>query len=202
MAKKLWIMALVAVDCAILAYILAAGAMPALYGAEAQVIVTGAESALDDYARVATSRTVCTRLVNEFQLSASVDQVINSIRVEPTGQGNCLSIRLLCEDPQTSVILTDALVQYTTEAVTQLYEDTATFLCDPPTLPTRAEGTDPLTVALITFGASLLLTALAFSVPILCGYRLIDPESVEELLGIPVLGMIPGKHDRNGGNRT
>ncbi|MBQ9120884.1 MAG: hypothetical protein IJY12_00810 [Clostridia bacterium] len=199
-AKKLWLLALIAIDCAILTYILVSALVPTLYGAEAQVLVTGEEAILDNYARVATSRAVCNKLIDEFELSASVERVSSSIRVEKLGDSSCLSIRVLCEDPATSVILTDALVRHTTDTVSALYEGTATLVYNEATLPTQPYGPDPLLLSLIAFLASLLLGTIGVCIPVLRGYCLIDKKSTEMLLDIPVLGVIPGEKDRNGGN--
>ena len=202
LAKKLWIIALVAVISAILSYILASAFLPPVYGAEVQVLVSGEEAILENYTRIATGRAVCSRLVDDFDLTATVEQLSDSIRIERLGDSSCLSVRVLCQDPQTSAILTDALVVYTNEAAAQAY-DGATFLVyNDPVIPTEPYGMTALILALIVFGAALLLSAVGFCIPLFRGYLFVDRRTAEELLHMPILGVIPSEKDRNGGIRA
>ena len=196
---KLWLLALIAVNVAILTYIILS-AMPALYGAEAHVLVTGSDEAAENYVRIVSSRAVCNRLIEEFGLTSPVDTILSSLRVEKLDGTTCLSVRVLCQDPETSRILTDALVRYSSEIMTQLYEGTSTFVYNEPLLPTEPYGADPLYLSLIAFAAAWVIGSIFACFPLFKGCYLIDKKSTEELLGLPVLGVIPGEKDRNGGN--
>lgn len=201
LARKSWILALIAIDCAILSYILASVVMPPLYAAEAEVMVAGEERILEDCMHVAKSSALCNRLISAFSLSSTAEQVASSIRVERLGETSCFRLRVICQDPETSRVLTSATAYYTIEMISQLYGDTVSITYEEPTLPEETYGIGPLTISLIVLIVSLLLSALAFSVPVLAGYRFCDGKSTEMLLGVPVLAVIPGAKDRNGGIR-
>lgn len=197
--QKLWLIALIALNVAILTYIIFS-ALPATYGAEAHVLVTGDSEALDNYARIASSRAVCNRLIDEFDLTTPVDTLLSSLRITKLDDSTCLSIRVLCQDAETSQILTEALVRYSTEIMTQLYEDSATFVYNEPLIPTAPYSADPLLLSLIALAITVVIGAFLACISLFRGCYFIDKKSTEELLGLPVLGVIPGKKDRNGGN--
>lgn len=201
LAKKSWILAVIAIDCAILAYILATVVFPPSYAAEAQILVTGEERVLSDCAYVIKSNALCNRLISSFSLTSSTEQIASSIRVERVDESSYFKIRVVCRDPETSLVLTSAVAYYTTEMISQLYEGAAAIVYEEAILPEDIYGLEPLHIALIAFGSALLLSALGFSLRIFAGYRFCDKKSAEQLLGLPVLTVIPSATDRNGGIR-
>lgn len=201
LARKSWILAVIAIDCAILAYILSTVVFPPSYAAEAQILVTGEDRVLSDCVYVVKSNALCNRLISSFSLTSSTEQVASSILVERVDESSYFKIRVVCRDPETSLVLTSAVAYYTTEMISQLYEGAAAIVYEEATLPEDIYGLEPLHIALITFGASFIISAFAFSIRIFAGYRLFDKKSTARLLGLPVLAVIPSATDRNGGIR-
>ena len=197
--KKLWLPALIAINLAIIAYIAVSSLVPHLYGAEAQILVVGDDIAADNLVRIATSRAVSNRLITEFGLSSTTDQVLGSLEAERMGDSSCVRLRVLCQDAETSRILTEALAYFSTDMMAQLYADTVTFTYDAPELPTVSEGLDPLPVAATVFVAVLLLGIVILCLPLMGGRLLIDKKTVKDLLGLPVLAVIPGERPKKGG---
>ena len=181
------------------AYVLASALIPPLYGAEAQVLVVGDDMAAENLVRVATSRAVSNRLISEFQLTSSTDQVQSSLVAERLGDSSCVRLRVMCQDPETSRILTEALAYFSTDMMAQLYADTVTFTYETPVSPTVSESVDPLPIAIATFCITLFVGIVILCAPLLGGHLLIDKKTVKDLLGLPVLAVIPGEKTKKGG---
>lgn len=143
------------------------------------------------YATIARSRTVEENVINDLNLTMTVEQLDKLIAVDQVNTTEVLEIKVDNTDPKQAASIANAMVSEFSKAVIEIKKVDSVSIVDkavPPDIPVKPKKTLNIAIAFVVglmaaVGMAFLLEYFDNTVK--------TSQDVETLLGIPVLGVIP-----------
>ncbi|WP_088228899.1 Wzz/FepE/Etk N-terminal domain-containing protein [Desulfosporosinus sp. FKB] len=143
------------------------------------------------YATIARSRTVEENVINDLNLTMTVEQLDKLISVDQVNTTEVLEIKVDNTDPKQAASIANAMVSEFSKAVIEIKKVDSVSIVDkavPPDIPVKPKKSLNIAIAFVVglmaaVGMAFLLEYFDNTVK--------TSQDVETLLGIPVLGVIP-----------
>ncbi|ODA40170.1 Wzz/FepE/Etk N-terminal domain-containing protein [Desulfosporosinus sp. BG] len=143
------------------------------------------------YATIAQSRTVEQSVLNDLNLSLTVEELDKLISINPVKTTEILEIQVSNTDPKLAASIANTMAQEFSKAVIEIKKVDSVSIVDTAVTPDKPVKPNKTLNILIAFVVGLMAAVgLAFLLEYLDN-TVKTSEDVEKLLGIPVLGVIP-----------
>lgn len=143
------------------------------------------------YGTIAQSRTVEDNVIKDLNLDLTTEALDKQITVNPVKNTEVLEIQVSNTDPELAAQIANVMAQEFSKAVIQIKKVDSVSIVDPavkPNIPVKPKKT---TNVLIAFVVGLMVSiGLAFLLEYLDN-TIKTSTDVENILGIPVLGLVP-----------
>lgn len=143
------------------------------------------------YATIARSRTVEENVINDLNLTMTVEQLDKLISVDQVNTTEVLEIKVDNTDPKQAASIANAMVSEFSKAVIEIKKVDSVSIVDkavPPDIPVKPKKTLNIAIAFVV--GLMAAVGLAFLLEYFDN-TVKTSQDVETLLGIPVLGVIP-----------
>lgn len=143
------------------------------------------------YSEIAKSRTVEENVIRELNLPLTVEQLDGKVTVAPLKNTEILEIAVQDNDPQLAAQIANSTAKKFSDAVIKIKKVDSVSIIDQAVAPTKPVKPNKARNVLIAFAAGLIASiGLALFLEFLDN-TVKTSKDVEDILGIPVLGVIP-----------
>ena len=143
------------------------------------------------YGEIAKSRTVEENVINDLKIPLTTEQLDAKIIVNPVKGTEILEIAVEDTDPVLAAAIANTMAQKFSESVVQIKKVDSVSIVDKAVAPTHPIKPKKTMNVLITFAVGLMASVgLAFLLEFLDD-TIKSTKDVEDILGLPVLGVIP-----------
>jgi Capsular polysaccharide biosynthesis protein len=143
------------------------------------------------YGTIAKSRTVEQNVINELNLSLTVAELDKLITINPVKNTEVLEIQVENNNPELAAAIANSMTEQFSKTVIDVKKVDSVSIVDSAVIPDKPVKPRKLLNVLIAFGVGLIASiGLVFLLEYLDN-TVKTSNDVENLLGIPVLGLIP-----------
>jgi capsular polysaccharide biosynthesis protein len=143
------------------------------------------------YGTIAKSRTVEENVIQKLALPLTTEQLDNKIAVNPVKNTEVLEIAVLDQDPEMAAHIANAMAEEFSATIIQIKKVDSVSIIDKAVAPSDSVKPKKALNTLIAFVVGLMFAiGLALLLEFLDN-TIKDEKDVEEILGLPVLGLIP-----------
>lgn len=154
------------------------------------------QNLLKTYAKIAGSRTVAEKTINQLNLDITPEDLLNSVTITPQTDTQILEIKVQNKSPNTAMEIVNTLSNQFIDESKRIYPDGNVQIIDSAALPNKPVKPNKMLNIAIAF---LLGLMVSIGISFLLEYmdNTIKTETdVERYLGLPVVGIIP-KNDEH-----
>lgn len=149
------------------------------------------------YSELAKSRTVAEHAIKTLNIDMKVDTLRGMVSVAPKGDTEFLTITVKSKDPKQAMDLANQLAKSLKEVSLDVKKVDNVQILDPAILPTSPDSPKPMLNMAIAFFLGLMVSVgIVFLLEYLDN-TVKNPDDIEKLLDIPVIGTIPFITDAN-----
>ncbi len=209
--KSHWLVLLVtAVFCAVLAFGYSKIFVTPLYRASAQMFVdtrkvssegkdtyinqtqiAAAKELASTYVHIIKTNTVLNKVIEELDLDMNHNQLKNKISAEVVDETQLLKIYVTHADKKTALEIAEKLVEIAPDMVNEKVDSGKLISIDDPEVSSSPVSPNVTQNTLIGFIAGFVLLYIFFLVRRLLDNKFKSAESIQKILDLPVLGVIP-----------
>lgn len=143
------------------------------------------------YAAIAQSRTVEQSVINNLALPLTVAEFDKMIAINPVKTTEILEIQVLNKDPKLAAAIANSMANEFSKAVIEIKKVDSVSIVDTAVIPEQPVKPNKKLNVLIAFGVGLMAAlGLVFLIEYMDN-TVKTSQDVEDILGIPVLGVIP-----------
>ena len=143
------------------------------------------------YATIAQSRTVEQNVIDRLSLGLEVEELNELISINPVKTTEILEIQVTNKNPELAASIANTMAQEFSESVIEIKKVDSVSIVDKAVIPANPVKPNKTLNVLIAFVVGLMASAgLVFLLEYLDN-TIKTSSDVEDLLGIPVLGVIP-----------
>lgn len=143
------------------------------------------------YGEIAKSRTVEENVIKALDLPLTAEQLDSKITVNPVKSTEILEIAVQDTDPVLAAEIANTMVQKFSDSVIEIKKVDSVSIVDKAVAPTHPVKPQKARNVLIAFAVGLMVSmGLAFLLEFL-DKTIKSTKDVEDILGLPVLGVIP-----------
>lgn len=143
------------------------------------------------YGTIAKSRTVEEDVINDLKLTVTPEQLDPNVSVDPVKNTEILQISVNDNDPKLAAEIANTMAKKFSDSVIQIKKVDSVSIIDPAVTPDKPVKPKKALNVLIAFVVGLMAAVgLAFLLEYLDN-TIKSTQDVEDILGLPVLGVIP-----------
>ena len=153
--------------------------------------LNAARSLATTYAEIITGRTVLETAANNCGITYKYGTLKGMVNTNISNNTEIIRVNVKAKSPEMALSLANAVIETSTEQISSIIDGSSMSVVDKPYLPEGKASPSYLKFTLIGMVAGMVLVIIIVVIRAIVDDRILDESSIEDRLGVPVLGTIP-----------